>query len=95
MSQGNRTYFLQRAAEELAAAERATGADASAAHREMSLRYALKLILPEADGDNDDARVIGLPRDMPQPPAPAPSKRRSAASARRDRPGRQAARKSS
>jgi hypothetical protein len=64
-----RNYFRQRAAEELAAAERATSVAAASAHRELSLRYALALILPERDDAGDDARPIGQPR------ATAPARR--------------------
>jgi hypothetical protein len=74
----NQAYFLQRAAEETAAAERATCTEAADAHRELSLRYSLKMILPEVSTDNDDSRPIGLPKAVPQRPLPAPPRRRSA-----------------
>jgi hypothetical protein len=58
----NRAYFLERAAEELAAAERSGSSAAASAHRELSLRYSLRLILPERAGERDDGRPIGQPR---------------------------------
>ncbi|MBA2466445.1 MAG: hypothetical protein H0V46_02420 [Sphingomonas sp.] len=69
------SYYLQRAAEEMAAAEGASSAAAADAHRELSLRYSLKLILPECTNDNDDARPIGLPKPVPQRAVPSPSGR--------------------
>jgi len=72
-------YFVQRAAEEMAAAERASNTAASSAHRELSLRYSLKLILPEPSGADDDSRPIGLPkavhpRQSAMPPRWRPAK---------------------
>jgi hypothetical protein len=54
MARNNASYFLHRAAEEQAAAERSSCAAAARVHRELSLRYALKLILPEPQ---DQVRV--------------------------------------
>ena len=59
-------YFMQRAAEELAAAELATCAAAERAHRELSLRYSLRQVLPEPH--NDEARPIGQPKAPAQGP---------------------------
>ena len=75
MGKDRRNYFRQRAAEEMAAAERATSAAAASAHRELSLRYALGLILPERDDAADDARPIGQPRAVASthPALPLPS----------------------
>jgi hypothetical protein len=77
----DRAYFVERAAEELAAAERAGSSAAASAHRELSLRYSLRLILPERAGESDDGRPIGQPRRgsttlAAQPPA-AQKRRRS------------------
>jgi small ligand-binding sensory domain FIST len=74
----NQAYFLQRAAEETAAAERATSEAAAHAHRELSLRYSLKMILPERSEASEDARVIGLPKPRLLPAVQAPPRRRSA-----------------
>ena len=76
MNRDNHAYFSQRAAEEMAAAERATSAAAAVAHRELSLRYSLKLILPEPSGSNDEARVIGVPKRAAQRPPRSPARRR-------------------
>jgi hypothetical protein len=80
LGKDNQAYFLQRAAEEQAAAEGASCAAAADAHRELSLRYSLKLILPELAAD--DSRAIGMPRRLARPaPRPAgrvPAKRRRA-----------------
>ena len=62
MGKDNRAYFVERAAEEMAAAERAGSGAAASAHRELSLRYSLRLILPERPGAHDDGRPIGQPR---------------------------------
>jgi hypothetical protein len=77
VGKNNEAYFLQRAVEEMAAAERATSIAAAAAHRELSLRYSLKLILPEPTASIDEARVIGLPKPAVQRRAPVHSRRRS------------------
>ena len=60
MGKNDQTYFAQRAAEEAAAAKAATSTAAAGVHRELALRYSLRQILPERDGD--DAQVIGQPR---------------------------------
>ena len=60
MGKHDQTYFAQRAAEEAAAATAATSAAAASVHRELSLRYSLRQILPEREGD--DAQVVGQPR---------------------------------
>ena len=76
MGKSDQAYFVQRAAEEMAAAERATNAAAASAHRELSLRYSLKIILPDAANANDDARPIGEPKRVPQnQPTQAPRRR--------------------
>jgi hypothetical protein len=62
VAKDNQAYFAERAAEELAAANSATSADAARAHRELSLRYSLKLILPEPAVLPDDTRPIGQPK---------------------------------
>lgn len=81
MGKDNRAYFVERAAEELAAAERAGSRAAASAHRELSLRYSLRLILPERAGGTDDGRPIGQPRrgliKLAAEPAPAQNRRRS------------------
>ena len=64
----DQAYFVQRAAEEMAAADRATNAAAASAHRELSLRYSLKIILPDAANANDEARPIGEPKRVPEHP---------------------------
>jgi hypothetical protein len=56
----DQAYFAQRAAEEAAAAKAATSGAAASVHRELSLRYSLRQILPQREGD--DAEVIGQPR---------------------------------
>ena len=66
MGKDSQAYFLQRAAEEMAAAERATNAAAASAHSELSLRYSLKLVLPEDTAANDDTRTIGRRRRVPE-----------------------------
>ncbi len=75
MGKDSHAYLVQRAAEEMAAAERATCAAATDAHRELSLRYSLKLILPGQAVDSDDSRPIGLPKRVLQRRAPVPSRR--------------------
>jgi hypothetical protein len=71
-------YFTERAAEETAAADRATCAAAASAHRELSLRYSLKMILPDNQSANDDSRQIGQSKGLlPHPPAVAPRPRAS------------------
>lgn len=75
MGKDNQAYFVQRAAEETAAAERADCAAAADVHRELSLRYSLRVILPEHSADPDDAQPIGLPQRAPQGRAPVPSTR--------------------
>ena len=72
MGKDNQAYFMQRAAEEKAAAERATSASAARIHRELSLRYSLKVILPEPASANDDERPIGQPRGELAKPAAQP-----------------------
>ena len=78
MGKDNQAYFLQRAAEEMTAAESATCGAAADAHRELSLRYSLKLILPEPGIAIDDSRPIGVPKAAPQRRAPVPARRRPA-----------------
>ena len=78
MGKDDQAYFVQRAAEEMAAAERASSAAAASTHRELSLRYSLKLILPEPDAANDDSQPIGQPKaQRPRQPA-VPVRRRAA-----------------
>lgn len=60
MGKDDHAYFVQRAAEELAAAELATDAAAASAHRELALRYSLRQILPERQSDG--AVPIGQPK---------------------------------
>jgi hypothetical protein len=74
----DQAYLRQRAAEEVAAAERATSIAAAKVHHELSLRYALKLILPEPPGARDEARSIGEPRRVPQRELAEPARRHSA-----------------
>lgn len=81
MGKDRRNYFGQRAAEEMAAAERATSAAAASAHRELSLRYALARILPERLEAEDDMRPIGQPKasvrgERPRPLASVNGERR-------------------
>ena len=78
MGKDDQAYLHQRAAEEMAAAERATSVAAANVHRELSLRYALKLILPEPPDARDDARSIGEPRRVPQRKLAEPARRHSA-----------------
>ena len=81
MDRGDQAYFAQRAAEEQAAAERATCAAAASAHRELSLRYALGVILPRPANASDDGRPIGQPRlanQAPTRPRRPAAKRRTA-----------------
>ena len=74
MTRDNSVYFTHRAAEEMAAAKRAASAAAARVHRELSLRYSLKLILPERDTADDDACPIGQARGAAQSrPAPPPA----------------------
>jgi hypothetical protein len=61
MSKDNQIYFRQRAAEHQAAAQRASCPAAARAHNELSLRYSLKLILPESQCAPDDG-TVALPR---------------------------------
>jgi hypothetical protein len=61
VSKDNQAYFLQRAAEETAAANDARSTAAAIVHRELALRYSLKLILPEPASMSDDERLIGQP----------------------------------
>ena len=81
MIRDDSTYFTHRAAEEMAAARRATSSASARVHRELSLRYSLKLILPEPASADDDGRTIGQPRREPvklaAQPMPAPARRRS------------------
>ena len=76
MGKDNQSYFLQRAAEEQAAATRASCPAAAQAHRELAIRYSLKAIFPEpvtaADG------VVGAPKLAVNPAAPAPPRPRRA-----------------
>ena len=60
MGKNDQAYFAQRAAEEAAAAKAATSTAAAGVHRELSLRYSLRQIVPQREGD--DAEVIGQPR---------------------------------
>ena len=76
MGKNDQAYFTERAAEEMAAAERATCTAAASAHRELSLRYSLKIILPDSEAARDDSRPIGQPRRQQKP-------RRSVAPTRR------------
>ena len=66
MGKDDQAYLVQRAAEEMAAAEHATSAAAARAHRELSLRYSLRLILPAPQAARDelaaDAARLGAPR---------------------------------
>jgi hypothetical protein len=78
MGKDDQAYFVQRAAEEMAAAERASNAAAASAHRELSLRYSLKLILPEPAGTDDDSRPIGLPKAVRPNRVAVPPRRRMA-----------------
>ena len=83
MGKDDQAYFVQRAAEEMAAAERASTPAAASAHRELSLRYSLKLILPDPAFADDDSRPIGLPKAAPSraaalPPRPRAAKRNCA-----------------
>ena len=78
MGKDDQDYFVQRAAEEMAAAERAASAEAANAHRELSMRYSLKSILPEMAGEGDDSRPIGQPKRPAQREASVPARRRSA-----------------
>ncbi len=78
MGKDDQDYFVQRATEEMAAAERASSAAAATAHRELSLRYSLKLILPERASVNDDSRTIGEPKPVRTRVAAEPAKRRTA-----------------
>jgi hypothetical protein len=71
------TYLAERAAEEMAAAERATSVAAANVHRELALRYSLKLILPDLRGSADDAGAVGVPKTALHD-APVPSPGRSA-----------------
>jgi hypothetical protein len=76
LGKNDQSYFTQRAAEELAAAERSTCAAAASAHRELSLRYSLKIILPDSEGANDDSRPIGqAKRQREHQPTAAPRRR--------------------
>ena len=81
MTKDNSAYFTQRATEEMDAAKSATSAAAARVHRELSLRYALKRILPEPASADDDGRTIGQPRCVPAKhaaqPAQTPARRRS------------------
>ena len=81
MTRDNSVYFTHRAAEEMAASKRATSAAAARVHRELSLRYSLKLILPEPASADDDGRTVGQPRREPAKlatqPMPAPARQRS------------------
>jgi hypothetical protein len=72
----DQAYFVQRAAEEMAAAERAASAAAATVHRELSLRYSLKIILPEPARAADDARPIGQPKRDREPRPRVTSERR-------------------
>ena len=79
LGKDDQAYFVQRAAEEMAAAERASTPAAASAHRELSLRYSLKLILPDPAFADDDSRPIGLPKAAPSRAAAAePARRRPA-----------------
>ena len=67
MSKNDQSYFVQRAAEEMAAADDATCAAAASVHRELSLRYSLKVVQPGPDSTKeDDARPIGMPKRAPE-----------------------------
>jgi hypothetical protein len=78
MGKDDQAYFLHRAAEEMAAAERAVGAAAASAHRELSLRYSLRLILPGTIAANDETRSIGMRRPASPDCAPVPPKHHQA-----------------
>ena len=82
MDRDDQAYFVQRAAEEQAAAERATCAAAARAHGELALRYALGTILPRPASAKDDSHPIGLPKRIrPQvaarPKRPAAKRKRA------------------
>ena len=70
MSKDNAGYFRRRAMEERAAAERATCAAAEIAHRELSLRYLLRLVLPASHSPDGDP-VVALPKPPRQGGGPA------------------------
>jgi hypothetical protein len=72
----NQSYFLQRAAEEQAAASRASCAAAAQAHREMAIRYSLKAMFPEPETCGD--AVLGAPRLAVNRSAGAPPRPRRA-----------------
>ena len=61
MGQDEAGYLRRRAMEERAAAERANCAAAEIAHRELSLRYLLRLVLPVSHSSEDDL-VVALPK---------------------------------
>ncbi len=76
MGKDNQAYFLQRAAEEQAAANRATCAAAVQVHRELALRYSLKAIFPEPETRAD--AVVGAPKLAVNRAAPATPRPRRA-----------------
>ncbi len=75
MGKDDQAYFAQRAAEEKAAAERATSTAAATVHRELSLRYSLKVLLPGQAGESDEARPIGEPKRIQRPTARVAARR--------------------
>ena len=82
MKRDDQAYFVQRAAEEMAAAERAATAAAATVHRELSLRYSLKLVLPEPGDAGDDARPVGQRKRPPKSEPASTPKRRAPARVR-------------
>ena len=58
MGKDNQSYFLQRAAEEQAAADCAMSPAAAKAHRELALRYSLRTILPDPETRAD--AIVGV-----------------------------------
>ena len=62
MTNNNGAYFAQRAAEELAMAERATCVASARVHRELSLRYSLKQVLPEPQSPLEVEVPIAVPK---------------------------------